>query len=321
MDKRKIKADPVHDREKNSTGLSRRNFCLMAGIGLLGAGCSSHGSEAGTSACTTLPASLYEVTILGNQREIRANGIPNHVTGIFPNQDDPAAIRVLEARYLVDFYPSANAYATPIHGWLFGIARSGVPFDPTGPFWSTTPGNVWEFEVMSTVARPYLGLDGSNAHAQPNGEYHYHGIPNALISTLQRNVAGGSPLNLGWAADGFPIYGPLGYSDPTDPGSPVRLIKPGYRLKKGKRPSDTPKGDFDGSFVQDYEFIAGSGDLDDCNGRFGAVPEFPEGIYHYYVTDLFPFVSRFYRGTPDKTFIHPLPGPGAVPPALSNFGR
>src|SRR5262249_28293836 len=60
------------------------------------------------------------------------------------------------------------------------------------------------------------------------------------------------------------------------------------------------------------------GDLDECNGRFGVTPEFPEGIYHYYVTEEFPFVGRMWRGTPDPSFSKgpggPRRGPGAIGP-------
>ena len=51
-----------------------------------------------------------------------------------------------------------------------------------------------------------------------------------------------------------------------------------------------------GAFTQDYEYVEGLGDLDQCNGRFGVTPEFPEGIYYYVVTDDFPFFTRCLKG-------------------------
>jgi hypothetical protein len=52
-----------------------------------------------------------------------------------------------------------------------------------------------------------------------------------------------------------------------------------------------------GTFTQDYEYAVGSGsNLDECNGRMGVTPEFPEGIYHYYATDNFPFLQRCVKG-------------------------
>ena len=52
------------------------------------------------------------------------------------------------------------------------------------------------------------------------------------------------------------------------------------------------------------------GDLDETNGRFGATPEFPNGTYHYVLTDAFPFIPRAWRGTPEQPVPvgeHPLP--------------
>jgi hypothetical protein len=63
-----------------------------------------------------------------------------------------------------------------------------------------------------------------------------------------------------------------------------------------------------GSFVQDYEYVAGLGDLDQCNGRTGVTPEFPSGIYHYMITTTFPFVHRCVRGTPSGGGPPPPPG-------------
>ena len=51
-----------------------------------------------------------------------------------------------------------------------------------------------------------------------------------------------------------------------------------------------------GAFTQDFEYVEGLGDLDQCNGRFGVTPEFPKGIYYYMVTDEFPFFSRCLKG-------------------------
>ena len=51
-----------------------------------------------------------------------------------------------------------------------------------------------------------------------------------------------------------------------------------------------------GTFTQDYEFVAGAGDLDECNGRTGVTPEFPNGIYHYYATDTYAYLQRCLKG-------------------------
>ena len=39
-------------------------------------------------------------------------------------------------------------------------------------------------------------------------------------------------------------------------------------------------------------------DLDVCHGHVGATSEFPNGLYHYHVTDASPYISGCFRGTP-----------------------
>lgn len=105
----------------------------------------------------------------------------------------------------------------------------------------------------------------------------------------------------GWAADGYPIYVQYGHSEPNSLLSPMKYLRSSYQLRKGVRPSG-PGGRFDGTFVEDYEYVSGTGDLDGCNGRFGATPEFPEGSYHYFLTESFPFIPRYFRGKHDISF-------------------
>ena len=59
-----------------------------------------------------------------------------------------------------------------------------------------------------------------------------------------------------------------------------------------------------GSFLEDYEYVAGSGDLDEHNGRFCITPDYPSGIYAYFVTidsnedPVYPYViGPAYYGT------------------------
>jgi len=115
------------------------------------------------------------------------------------------------------------------------------------------------------------------------------------------------PALIGFAADGFPVYGPYGYSDP-DGKSAMRKLKSSYRLKQGTRPGG-PGGRYNGKFTQDWAYAAGAGDLDQCNGRFAATPEYPQGTYHYVLTDTFPFIPRCWMGSPDSSFRR-LKGPG-----------
>jgi hypothetical protein len=108
-------------------------------------------------------------------------------------------------------------------------------------------------------------------------------------------------LLVGYAADGFPIYTSYGYSAATNAASALKPMRSSWQIKKGER-SGGPGGKSDGKFTADYEYVAGSGDLDECNGRFGVTPEYPQGIYHYYITEEFPQLARQWRGSPDASF-------------------
>lgn len=147
----------------------------------------------------------------------------------------------------------------------------------------------WRYDPMSELAD--FGTDSHNAHTQPDGTYHYHGNPNALFYANADIV---SPV-IGFAADGYPIYG----SYFSDEGI-IRAAKSSYQLKSGNRTainSINPGGSYDGTYVDDYEYIEGSGDLDECNGM--TIDE----LYGYYVTSAYPWVLACFKGTPDSSFL------------------
>src|SRR5690606_459274 len=167
----------------------------------------------------------------------------------------------------------------------FGVAVNGVVFDPfTAGFWRDDPDSGWR--EAADPNRRMLGIDGNAAHVQPNGAYHYHGIPSPLIRSDDAMTL------IGWAADGFPIYGPLAHTKADDASSPLAPMRSSYRLKAGERPAGAPRGPYDGTYDQDYEYVEGLGELDECNGRFGVTPQFPHGTYYYVVTADYPWVPR-----------------------------
>ena len=157
-----------------------------------------------------------------------------------------------------------------------GYALNGVKFDPgtagTCPSDATSTSDCtllgndgsWNIEALGQTTFDF-GVDSNNAHVQPTGAYHYHGMP----------------------------------TEPTDKSSALKIIKASYQIKTtldSGRPSTSiiPAG----TFSEDWEYVAGLGDLDECNGRFDVTPEFPQGIYHYYITDTYPFIQRCTFGTP-----------------------
>lgn len=161
---------------------------------------------------------------------------------------------------------------------------------------------------------------------QPNfGDYHHHAQPVCLRAQLGDNVeavkksrtgttyresAGPfthSPI-LGWALDGYPMYGPYGYSDPTDPTSEIRRMDSSFSIRNITARTTLPDyalslhdgvaqeltevqygppiNDFFplGRYLEDHEYTVGLGDLDQYNGRFTITPEFPDGTYAYFMT-------------------------------------
>ena len=241
------------------------------------------------------------------KRIIESNGIPDHRPGQFPNRGNPNTITAQRHRFELPLEPEAARRATPFELGLFGVALNGVPFDPgAAEFWNRDRRSGWQYEALGGAVP--LGLDENHAHVQPTGTYHYHGLPTLLLKRLGANDAQHSP-QVGWAADGFPIYARTGFSNAKDPSSGVKVLKPSWRLKLGSRPGGRfPGGSYDGTFVQDYEFVKGSGDLDECNGRFCVTPEFPEGTYAYFLTDEWPVIPRSFRGTPTNLRADGPPG-------------
>lgn len=255
-----------------------------------------------------LPDAEVKIYTEGEYRFIESNGVPDHDHGEFPTRGNPNAIRPQQHRYRVPLSPVAADEPTHAHGGIFGVAINGIPFEPgTAERYQNNRQSNWHYEALTGHLN--LGIDENNAHVQPSGTYHYHGLPTGLIH--KHGDEEGITL-LGYAADGFPVYSNIGYATASDSKSGLKELKTSYSLKQGTRPvgDDGPGGEYDGRFTQDWEYIEGAGDLDEFNGRFGVTPEYPDGIYHYYVTDEFPYISRMFKGKPDETFLRRRGGGG-----------
>ncbi len=123
--------------------------------------------------------------------------------------------------------------------------------------------NEYEGPDMPLDDQTMNSFDEFNGHPAPNqqggggnppypGRYHYHVEP--LYLTEVESNASYTRL-LGYALDGFPVYGPLNPDGSTP-------------------------------------------ELDDYNGEFSPTPEYPNGIYHYHVTDDPPYLIGAFIGTP-----------------------
>lgn len=235
-------------------------------------------------------------------RLLSGNGLPDHAVGTFPNPDNPNAIRAQTVSATYTLTPAVTS-AMGTFAVTIGHALNGIKIEPdTGGTCDNTGTNctqiggsgTWRMEALGQTAFRF-GTDASNAHVQPTGVYHYHGLPEGLISKLGKGTA---MTLIGWAADGFPIYARYGHSSAQDASSPLKVLTGSYRKKAvpdANRPAVTLYAM--GTFKQDWEYVAGLGDLDECNGRSGVTPEFPAGIYHYMATESYPYMPRCLKGT------------------------
>ena len=253
--------------------------------------------------------SKYSWTSDETSRILSGNGIPNHEVGTFPNPHNPNTISEQNVNATFALCPSLiseNGVAVGGPGGVIAYALNSVKFDPGTAGTCTDTGSCslgpgpgsWNIEALGHSTFDF-GDDMNHAHVQPSGEYHYHGIPELYLT----NLGNGEAMTLvGWAADGFPVYARYGYTDANDSSSAIKVVKPSWQLKSNGdsgRPNTNARTGQSiplGAFTQDFEYVAGSGDLDQCNGRIGVTPEFPDGIYHYMVTDDFPFFSRCLKG-------------------------
>lgn len=187
--------------------------------------------------------------------------------------------------------------------------------------WTGGGDGIWRRNAVYAEA---MTFDPCNAHQPQSGEYHYHDDPVCLRYQLGDNITSAnsgsataaysettgththSPI-LGWSYDGYPVYGPYGYSTATNASSGVRRMVSSFSLRNITTRTTLPQWAADaqgmsttltssqygpavsstyplGRYVEDYDYTAGSGDLDQYNGRYCVTPEFPNGTYAYFVT-------------------------------------
>lgn len=244
-------------------------------------------------------ASTSAITCTSTLRTITGTGIPDHTIGAFPNSYNPNSVAAVNVRFSNTVLPAVVSTTGTAVDHIMGYANNSVKFDPSTAE-SYQNAGVWKIEALNQTYFKF-GTDTSNAHVQPDGAYHYHGMPEEYLTKLGKGKA---MTLVGFAVDGFPIYARYGYTTATDATSAVKVMTASYRVKttaSSGRPSTSIANLGMGVFTQDYEYVAGLGDLDECNGRTGVTPEFPNGIYHYYITDGYPYIQRCVKGTAAKT--------------------
>ncbi|WP_109829687.1 YHYH protein [Reichenbachiella versicolor] len=266
-----------------------------------------------------LGTSSYSESITDDFRIIDANSVPNHDYGDARNQ-----FEAMSRTYTLDATPTKAAQTTSILSatnrpqYWFGIALNGVIYAPAPAtpfiFENTETGEYnWDWVFEPTLNRGsengQVQLDCSGAHIGPQG-YHYHGNMFEYVETIQTGLSTGtvptSPVQVGWAADGFPIlylYGP-------DEDGNLKKMTPSYQLKSGNRSGDgvsAPCGEYNGKYTNDFEYVAETGDLDECNGIERSITLSTSSgsetfSYFYVITENFPEIPRCFVGTPAESF-------------------
>ena len=277
---------------------------------------------------TTL-ANVQTVQYSNNWVYVTTTGVPSYITGPFMD-GNPSLATSQNAIFKMPLNPTQNTGTlTNTTGGNIGIFVNGVAlFDyRDGVAWNSNsnslcgglpgmspcpggPGASFSWN-RDAIRAEKAGFDCSKGHPAM-GNYHHHQNPSAfkLDLTVISNVcdlydADGlyvidsmvhSPL-IGYAYDGFPIYGAYGFKNADGTGGITR-IKSSYQLRNINARTvwadgtDVPDGPTVsttyplGYFREDYEFInhAQADYLDVHNGRFCVTPEYPNGIYCYFAT-------------------------------------
>jgi YHYH protein len=272
--------------------------------------CPYSGTYTGAYSTSGTLTSSFSWTCSATTRSLTGNGLPDHAVGAFPNAGNPNTISAQTVTGSATLTPVKGSSNRPIGGpggasvW----ALNSVKFDPgtagTCPSSMTSSASCnlamgqdpWRVEALGQTIFNF-GVDANNAHVQPTGEYHYHGMPEGLLAKAGVTDANPKMTLVGWASDGFPVYARWCHSNAMDATSPLKKCTGSFvkdTVADSGRPAITlvPLG----AFLSDWTYSAGSGDLDDCNGRIGVTPEFPKGIYYYMATDSYPYMSRCLKG-------------------------
>ena len=283
-------------------------------------------------------ANVQLVQYSANYVYVKATGIPAFVTGPFATGPVTTAAN---NNYTIKMplTPTVATTKTLVGNGTIAAFINGTVAYNAGDAGSYNNQNKWH---SNAVYFENIGFDCAHGHPGPmTSDYHHHQNPSAFnIETVPSssicnvyladglyvpNAASHGPL-IGFAADGFPIYGAYGYTDPMDATTPVKRMISSYQLRNITARTTLPDGTAAvgptltemvqimgpgqptiqailGAYLEDFEYVAGLGDLDENNGRFCKTPEYPNGIYCYFATidannkPVYPYLlGKYYHG-------------------------
>jgi hypothetical protein len=288
---------------------------------------------------------------------IHSSGIPRYPTGPYP-AGNPAVASEQDYLFRIPREPAINnGFPTGTGLGAIGVLVNGLPLFNASDAMSYNNQGVW---FQNAVFFENGGFDCSKGHPA-QGAYHHHQLPMRFDASTAPgsdvcddfpsdglytlDVSQHSPI-IGWAFDGYPIYGPFGHANEDGSGAVVR-IESSYQFRNMSTrttladgtalspwqygpavgawvtpaipPGAAPIQAHLGAFLDDYEFVSGSGHLDAFNGRFAVTPEYPDGVYAYYATldadynSAYPYFLPTYRGVvATDNFPSPGTGPGGT---------
>lgn len=231
------------------------------------------------------------VTVADGVRTIVANSLPNHETGDFPNSGNPNTIS--EQSLSFEFTTEPVYTGTASFAQMPGVGLNGVTFEPgTAETATCSSGETYRIEALQDLYD--LGLDMNNAHVQPGGQYHYHGLSELMVHAFDSDE---DLVLVGFAADGHLMYvsksdayaSSYSLSTETRTGTDCLISGPAGTVVDLE--GTTP----DGTYGSDWAYTEGAGDLDECNGIE------IDGTYAYVITDEYPYIPRCLMGEAANT--------------------
>ncbi len=250
-------------------------------------------------------ADVQQISYTATDVYVRSAGIPSYAVGPF-GDGNPAAPTDRAWLFRIPRNPtelSGTKTATPLGP--IGVLVNGLPIYNALDAMSYNNQSIWNQNAVVNEAR---GFDAGLGHPAPvrggatidgfvEGIYHHHQLSPSLV-TLLGGIAPDrhSPI-IGYAFDGFPVYGPFAFAN-SDGSGGIRRMRSSYRLRNITVRQTLPDGsqlpasqygpDVSqralGTYVEDFEFVTGLGDLDAYNGRVAVTPEYPRGTFAYFAT-------------------------------------
>ncbi len=184
-----IEPSPTNDSESSKQNASNHAFPTQAE------------GTATTAAMARIFSKNVKVSFDDKFMIVESDGIPNHETGQFPNEHNPNSIRKQNYRFLIPLHPQQAEKTTTLPMGPIGVAINGIPFY-----------NQYNAQGKNAVEGPTAEIfDSCCGHPDQLGRYHYHKYPVCIHNPFKDQEEAGkhSPL-IGYAFDGFAIYGPNG---------------------------------------------------------------------------------------------------------------